>query len=219
MKLSPTQQSILELIAERIDEEGMPPSQTEIARAMGFKGVRAAQYHLDALEQAGAIERVPGRARGIRLSQPWQAPQRSLQLAAPAEDTIRLPVLGRVAAGAPIGSGAEDIDPDGPSVLLDPQLFDPIPDYLLRVQGQSMRDEGILDGDLVGVRRTAEARSGEVVVARLDEEITIKVLRCDEDAISLLPSNPAYEPIVVSADQDFAIEGIYCGLLRPGRSR
>lgn len=219
MKLSPTQQSILELIAERIDEEGMPPSQTEIARAMGFKGVRAAQYHLDVLEQAGAIERIPGRARGIRLCQPWHAPQRSLELVPPSGDALRLPVLGRVAAGAPIGSGAVDGDADGESVLLDPDLFHPIPDYLLRVQGQSMRDEGILDGDLVGVRRATEARSGQVVVARLDDEITIKVLRRDEDAISLLPCNPAYDPIVLSPDRDFAIEGIYCGLLRPGWGR
>ena len=102
-------------------------------------------------------------------------------------------------------------------VLLDRVFFSPAPDYLLRVKGDSMRDEGILDGDLIGVHRTAEARSGQIVVARIDDEITVKLLKMGKDGIRLLPRNPDYPPIVVQADQDFAIEGLYCGLVRPNR--
>ncbi len=214
MKLTDTQHAILALIAERIEADGLPPSQTEIARAFGFKGVRAAQYHLEALETAGAIERLPGRARGIRIKHALASPQASLPLATLDDDAVRLPVLGRVAAGAPIGSGA-DIESDA-SLVLDRGLFRPVPDYLLRVQGDSMRDEGILEGDLVGVRRSIEARNGQIVVARIDEEITIKEFQRRADGIRLLPRNPDYAPIEVRPDQDFAIEGLYCGLIRPG---
>ena len=215
MDLTQTQQAILQMIAERIDSEGMPPSQTEIARAFGFKGVRSAQYHLDALEAAGAIERVPGRARGIRLVRPADEADAAAQPAASAaaEQVLRLPVLGRVAAGLPIGadigSGADDF------VVLDKVFFSPAPDYLLKVQGDSMRDEGIFDGDLIGVHRTREARSGQIVVARIDDEITVKLLKIGKDRIRLLPRNPDYAPIEVLPDQDFAIEGLYCGLVRP----
>lgn len=210
MELTDTQRAILALIAERIDAEGMPPSQTEIARAFGFKGVRAAQYHLEALEAAGAIERIPGRARGIRVLQAPVAPQQQLQL----DDALQLPVLGQVAAGAPIGADgglAEQV------LILDRVLFSPAPDYLLKVKGDSMRDEGIFDGDLIGVHRTSDARSGQIVVARIDEEITVKLLKVGRDRIRLLPRNPDFEPIVVAPDQDFAIEGLYCGLVRPNR--
>ena len=212
--LSETQQAILGLIAERIEAEGMPPSQAEIARAFGFKGVRAAQYHLDALEAAGAIERVPGRARGIRIRQMPALPQGQLELAA-ANDALRLPVLGRVAAGAPIGSGFDAAAED--YVLLDRVFFSPAPDYLLKVQGDSMIDEGIFDGDLIGVHRTSDARSGQIVVARVDEEVTVKLLKLGRDGVRLLPRNPDYAPIEVRPDQEFAIEGLYCGLVRPNR--
>ncbi|ALN85291.1 MULTISPECIES: transcriptional repressor LexA [Lysobacter] len=215
MNLTDTQQAILALIAERIDAEGLPPSQAEIAKAFGFKGVRAAQYHLDALETAGAIERMPGRARGIRVLQPPPQAQRELGLASANEDAIRLPVLGRVAAGSPIGSGA-GVEPDN-YVLLDRNMFFPSPDYLLKVKGDSMRDEGIFDGDLIGVHRTHDARSGQIVVARIDDEITVKLLKIGKDRIRLLPRNPDYAPIEVQPDQDFAIEGLYCGLVRPNR--
>ncbi|MCL1633257.1 transcriptional repressor LexA [Luteimonas sp. SX5] len=213
MELSENQQAILALIAERIEADGMPPSQTEIARALGFKGVRAAQYHLEALEAAGAIERVPGRARGIRLLQPPVAPQRELALDDVASDAVRLPVLGQVAAGVPIGAdiGSDDY------VLLDRNFFSPAPDYLLKVKGDSMRDEGIFHGDLIGVHRTRDARSGQIVVARIDDEITVKLLKLGKDRIRLLPRNPDYSPIDVQPDQDFAIEGLYCGLVRPNR--
>ncbi|RDZ28887.1 transcriptional repressor LexA [Lysobacter silvisoli] len=214
MDLTDTQQAILALIAERIEAEGFPPSQTEIARAFGFKGVRAAQYHLEALEAAGAIERMPGRARGIRVLQPPPAQQGRLPLAAN-DDALRLPVLGRVAAGLPIGSGAQYDTED--YVLLDRNMFFPSPDYLLKVKGDSMRDEGIFDGDLIGVHRTGDARSGQIVVARIDDEITVKLLKVGKDRIRLLPRNPDYAAIEVRPDQDFAIEGLYCGLVRPNR--
>ncbi|HEY2346540.1 MAG TPA: transcriptional repressor LexA [Xanthomonadaceae bacterium] len=219
MPLTDTQNAILALIAERIDVEGMPPSQTEIARACGFKGVRAAQYHLEALEAAGAIERVPGRARGIRVLQAPKPPQAEIafapaKAAEPTDDNaLRVPLLGQVAAGLPIGAdiGSDDY------ILLDRVLFAPAPDYVLRVKGDSMRDEGIFDGDLIGVHRTRDARSGQIVVARIGEEITVKLLKIGKDAIRLLPRNPDYEPIVVRPDEDFAIEGLYCGLVRPNR--
>lgn len=212
MDLTETQQAILQLIAERIERDGVPPSQTEIARAFGFKAVRGAQYHLEALEQAGAIRRVPGQARGIRLVTPVPA----APVAAPAandDSVLRLPILGRVAAGLPIGADL----PTDDYVVLDKVFFSPAPDYLLKVQGDSMIDEGIFDGDLIGVHRTRDARSGQIVVARIDEEITVKLLKIGRDRIRLLPRNPDYAPIEVLPDQDFAIEGLYCGLLRPNR--
>ncbi|MGY1425084.1 transcriptional repressor LexA [Lysobacter sp. A289] len=219
--LTETQQAILALIVDSIAEEGVPPSQVEIARAMGFAGVRAAQYHLDALEQAGAISRLPGKARGIRVLGPAVSEASdnggngdATGMPGPAaEEALRLPVLGRVAAGTPIGAdiGSDDY------VLMDRNIFFPSPDYLLKVQGDSMRDEGIFDGDLIGVHRTPEARNGQIVVARIDDEITVKLLKVGKDRIRLLPRNPDYQPIEVQPDQDFAIEGLYCGLVRRGR--
>src|SRR4249919_1765930 len=207
MDLTETQQAILALIAERIARDGVPPSQTEIAHAFGFKGVRAAQYHLEAMESAGAIQRLPGKARGIRIVHP--------EGLAPAanDDALRLPVLGRVAAGVPIGA---DVVGDS-YVMLDRVFFSPAPDYLLKVKGDSMVDEGIFDGDLIGVHRTRDARSGQIVVARVDDAITVKLLKMSADRIRLLPRNPDYAPIDVQPGQDFAIEGLYCGLVRPNR--
>jgi repressor LexA len=214
--LSETQQAILDLITRRIEAEGVPPSQAEIASALGFKGVRAAQYHLEILEQAGAIKRIPGQARGIRLcgtSDGDDAP-RPVRQRERDDSALHLPVLGRVAAGTPIGNDALDADN---VVLIDRSFFFPTPDYLLKVKGDSMRDDGIYDGDLIGVHRTSQARSGDIVIARVDEEITVKRLKIGRDGIRLLPRNPDYAPIEVRPDQDFAIEGLYCGLVRPSR--
>ena len=209
MSLTDTQRAIHAFIAERIEGDGFAPSQAEIARAFGFKGVRAAQYHLEALEAAGVVERTPGRARGLRLLQVPDIPQ---QLPLPADDSaLHLPVLGQVAAGLPIGAdiGSEQV------VLMDRALFSPAPDYLLKVKGDSMRDEGIFDGDLIGVHRTSEARNGQVGIARIDDEVTVKLLKIAQGRIRLLPRNPDYAPIEVQPGQDFAIEGLYCGLVRP----
>lgn len=213
MDLSDTQLAILDLITRRIEAEGVPPSQTEIASALGFRGVRGAQYHLEILEQAGAIKRIPGQARGIRLCAVPEEPAAKSASPRANDDALRLPVLGRVAAGTPIGAdiGSDEV------VLLDRNLFFPSPDYLLKVKGDSMRDDGIFDGDLIGVHRTPTARSGEIVVARIDDEITVKRLKLGKDGIRLLPRNPDYAPIQVRPDQDFAIEGLYCGLVRPSR--
>ncbi|MDE2408122.1 MAG: transcriptional repressor LexA [Xanthomonadaceae bacterium] len=210
MSLTDTQRAIHLFLAERIEADGFAPSQTEIARAFGFKGVRAAQYHLEALEAAGAIGRSPGRARSLRLLQQPEDRPHQLPLTAN-EDTLHLPVLGQVAAGVPIGAdiGSEQM------VLMDRALFTPTPDYLLKVKGDSMRDEGIFDGDLIGVHRTREARNGQVVIARIDDEITVKLLRIAQGKVRLLPRNPDYAPIEVQPGQEFAIEGLYCGLVRP----
>ena len=211
MDLTDTQRAIHAFIAERIEGDGFAPSQAEIARAFGFKGVRGAQYHLEALEAAGIVERSPGRARSLRL---LQLPDGPRQAELPANDDIlQLPVLGQVAAGVPIGAdiGSEQV------VLMDRAFFTPTPDYLLKVKGDSMRDEGIFDGDLIGVHRTSEARNGQVVIARIDDEITVKLLKIGQGRIRLLPRNPDYAPIEVLPDQDFAIEGLYCGLVRPNR--
>ena len=163
----------------------------------------------EALEVAGILERSPGRARSLRLLQLPDGPQ---QLELPAnDDALRLPVLGQVAAGVPIGAdiGSEQV------VLMDRAFFSPTPDYLLKVRGDSMRDEGIFDGDLIGVHRTSDARSGQVVIARIDDEVTVKLLKIGQGRIRLLPRNPDYAPIEVQPGQDFAIEGLYCGLVRP----
>ena len=214
MSLTDTQRNIHAFIAERIEADGFAPSQAEIARAFGFKGVRAAQYHLEALEAAGIVERTAGVARSLRLLQLPDGPQ---QLPLPTnDDVLQLPVLGQVAAGVPIGAdiGSEQV------VLMDRTFFSPAPDYLLKVKGDSMRDEGIFDGDLIGVHRTSDARNGQVVIARIDDEITVKLLKIGQGplgnrTIRLLPRNPDYAPIEVQPGQDFAIEGLYCGLVRP----
>lgn len=214
MDLTDTQQAILAFLAERIEADGFAPSQSEISRAFGFKGVRGAQYHLEALEAAGAIERRPGLARSLRVLQPPPSAQADLPLETAIPDSaMQLPVLGQVAAGAPIGAdiGSEQV------LILDRVLFSPAPDYLLKVKGDSMRDEGIFDGDLIGVHRTPTARSGQIVVARLDDEITVKLLKTGGERIRLLPRNPDYAPIEVQPGQDFAIEGLYCGLVRPNK--
>jgi repressor LexA len=215
MEITQNQQAILNFIAERIGQDGGSPSQTEIANAFGFRGVRAAQYHLDILEQAGYIRRLPGQARGIRLCHPEPAESsEDVEIPLPTKnqsyEALRLPVLGRVAAGLPIGADITGED----YVLLDRVFFYPAPDYLLKVKGDSMRDDGIFDGDLVGIHRTNQAKSDQIVVARIDDEITIKRLKITKNGYRLLPRNPDFAPIDIRPDQDFEIEGLYCGLIR-----
>lgn len=197
--LSSRRAAILAFIRKRVTEQGHPPSLAEIAEAAGLASRGAARKHVLALAEAGLIEVASGQARGIRPS----GPRTSL---------LQLPVLGRVAAGPPIGADAGLVD----TLALDARLFSTRPDYLLRVQGDSMIEDGILDGDLVGVRRTPEARDGQVVVARLEGELTIKRLARGKGGIRLLPRNPAYAPIEVRRGQDFAVEGVFCGLVRRG---
>ncbi|QTT88267.1 transcriptional repressor LexA [Pseudomonas chlororaphis] len=199
--LSPRRSAILTFIRERIAEHGQPPSLAEISEAFGFASRSVARKHVIALTEAGFIEVNPNQARGIRLlNQP------------PRPELLEIPVLGRVAAGRPIGADAEVHS----RLLLDPALFSRTPDYLLRVQGDSMIDDGILDGDLVAVRRDSEVRNGQIVVARLDGEVTIKRFERLADGVRLLPRNPAYAPILIGEDRDLAIEGVFCGLVRQG---
>ena len=199
--LSLRRAAILTFIRERVTGQGQPPSLAEIAEAGGLASRGAARKHVLALAEAGLIEVASGQARGIR---PAGSRTRTALL--------QVPVLGRVAAGPPIGADAGLVD----TLSLDARLFSTRPDYLLRVQGDSMIEDGILDGDLVGVRRTPEANDGQVVVARLEGELTIKRLARGKGGIRLLPRNPAYAPIEVRRGQDFAIEGVFCGLVRRG---
>jgi len=207
--LTDRQQAILDFIGATVEAEGMPPTLAEIARAFGFNQTRAAHKHLLALEAKGHLTLLPGKARGIRLHGRNAYAGARLKRRA---DSLELPVLGRVAAGAPIGANA-----DGEAerhLLLDRAMFFPTPDYLLKVKGDSMVDDGIFDGDLIAVHRTPVAENGQIVVARLDGEVTVKRLRRNKDGIALLPRNPDYAPILVPVGADFAIEGLYCGLVR-----
>ena len=208
-ELTERQQAILGFVRERIQADGLPPTWAEIAGAFGFRQTRAAQKHLQAIAAKGYLTLLPGKARGIRLEA-----HRDFPRSRRGDAQLSLPVLGRVAAGAPIGADAGGDGGVERVLAFDPALFSPQPDYLLRVQGDSMREEGILDGDLVAVRRGNDARNGQVVVARLDEELTIKRLELARGRIRLLPRNPGYAPIEVQPGQDFAIEGRYCGLVR-----
>ncbi len=202
-QLTPRQKEILELIQSFIDEFGMPPTRAEIARELGFRSANAAEEHLRALQKKGVLELVPGASRGIQLKD-------SLR------DQLGLPLVGRVAAGSPI-LAEEHIETH---YRVDPALFDPKPHYLLRVHGMSMKDAGILDGDLVAVHRTPEVRSRQIVVARLEDEVTVKRYRQDGSMVWLLPENEDFEPIQVDlAEQTMVIEGVVVGVIRDGIPR
>lgn len=205
--LTPRQTEILRLIQRAIAETGMPPTRAEIAQELGFKSANAAEEHLRALARKGVIALVPGASRGIKL-----------------KDTIReqmsLPLIGRVAAGRPI-LAEENIES---RFNIDPDIFSPRPHYLLKVVGMSMKDAGILDGDLVAVHRTADVRNRQIVVARLENEVTVKRYKQDGSTVWLLPENPDFEPIKVnmresrSGETPLIIEGVVVGVLRRGKT-
>jgi repressor LexA len=200
--LTRRQNEILNLIRRQIETTGFPPTRADICQALGFKSPNAAESHLRALEAKGAIEMMPGASRGIRIvAQGARAPEFSL------------PVVGRVAAGEPI-LAIEHIEDH---YRVDPRLFKPRADYLLRVRGHSMREVGILDGDLLAVHRRSQAESGQIVVARVnDEEVTVKRFhRRSAYLVRLLPENPDFDPIELDLRQDtLAIEGLGVGVLR-----
>ncbi|HEY8245568.1 MAG TPA: transcriptional repressor LexA [Steroidobacteraceae bacterium] len=203
-RLTARQQQILDWIRAHIETAGMPPTRAEIAAGLGFSTASSAEDHLQALAKKGAIELMAGTSRGLRL--------RDLP-GMPIQGT--LPLVGRVAAGHPI-LAAEHIEG---RYRIDPTLFSPSADFLLRVRGASMQDAGILDGDLLAVHKTAEARSGQVVVARLGDEVTVKRLKRRGRDIVLLPENAAFAPIEVDpAKTSFSIEGIGVGLVRAARA-
>lgn len=210
-KLTARQQEILNLIRAEIKRTGFPPTRAEIAQALGFRSPNAAEDHLKALARKGAIILTAGASRGIRLAEPEAPAPESKLLAAAAESlSLMLPLVGRVAAGNPI-LAAEHIERE---ISVEPSLFNPAPDYLLRVRGLSMRDAGILDGDLLAVRKTPEARNGRIIVARLGDEVTVKRLQRKGNLLQLLPENADFSPIVVRPSDDFAVEGIAVGLIR-----
>lgn len=192
--LTARQQEILDFIRSTVESEGRPPTRAEVCTAFGFRSPNAAETHLRALAAKGAILLEEGRARGIRLA-----------------EALGLPLVGRVAAGSPI-LAAEHVEA---RFQLDPALFSPRADYLLRVRGMSMRDAGILDGDLLAVHRTSEVRNGQIVVARVEDEVTVKRLARKGPIVELLPANPDFEPIVVDTrSASLEIEGLAVGLIR-----
>jgi repressor LexA len=197
-ELTARQAEVLQLIADFLQATGFPPTRAEIAAQLGFRSPNAAEDHLRALERKGYIEMLPGASRGIRL-----------------RENMGIPVVGRVAAGSPI-LAEQHIQG---RYQLDPALFKPRADYLLKVRGMSMRDAGILEGDLLAVHRTSEARSGQIVVARLGNEVTVKRFRRQGNQVQLLPENPDFEPILVDLKRNFfAIEGLGVGIIRNGKS-
>lgn len=204
--LTPRQQQVFDLIKTRIEESGMPPTRAEIAKELGFRSANAAEEHLKALARKQAIEIVPGASRGIRI----------LLNDNPANDEpeeLGLPLIGRVAAGEPI-LAQEHVETH---YRVDPSMFKPQADFLLRVYGESMKDIGIMDGDLLAVHKTQDVRNGQVVVARIDDEVTVKRLKKQGNKVELLPENSEFKPIVVDLrQQSFTIEGLAVGVIRNG---
>ncbi len=208
LKLTARQQQVLDLIQAEIANSGFPPTRAEIARALGFKSANAAEDHLKALARKGAIILTPGASRGIRLATTNQ--KKSIKRASNFD--FSLPLIGRVAAGNPI-LAHENIERE---ISIEQGLFATKPDYLLRVNGYSMRDAGILDGDLLAVKKTPQANHGQIVVARIHDEVTVKRLWHKNNSIQLLPENPDFQPIKIQPHDDFAIEGRAVGLIRSG---
>ncbi len=201
--LTPRQRQILKLIQQCIADNGMPPTRAEIAQEFGFKSANAAEEHLRALQRKGVIDLIPGASRGIQLKD-------SLR------EQLGLPLIGRVAAGKPM-LAEEHIEA---RYQIDPKIFQPKAHYLLKVRGMSMKDAGIFDGDLVAVHRTPEVRNRQIVVARLDDEVTVKRYKQDGRVVWLLPENDEFEPIRVDMkEQSLVIEGVVVGVLRHGKSK
>jgi repressor LexA len=213
-KLTARQQQIFELVRHAIESTGAPPTRAEIAAELGFKSANAAEEHLQALARKGMLELIGGTSRGIRLkSDVLGAVNRARQFSLPIPSLaqLTLPLIGRVAAGAPI-LAQEHVEQ---SYAVEPSLFAKKPDYLLRVKGMSMRDIGILDGDLLAVQSAKDARNGQIVVARVGEEVTVKRFKRGPEGIQLLPENSEFQPILITENSDnFAIEGLAVGLIR-----
>src|SRR5574337_682068 len=219
-KLTPRQQQILDLVQSAIERKGAPPTRAEIAAELGFRSANAAEEHLQALARKGVIELVGGTLRGIRLQSDtvralnaarFSQIGKQYSLPLPSLAQLSLPLVGRVAAGAPI-LAQEHIDQ---TYLMEASLFARRPDYLLKVRGMSMRDAGIIDGDLLAVQKAAEAKNGQIVVARVGDDVTVKRLHRTRHGIELHPENPEFEPIVIGpGETQFALEGIAVGLLR-----
>jgi repressor LexA len=212
-KLTARQQQVFDLIRRAIERTGFPPTRAEIAAELGFSSANSAEEHLRALARKGVIELAAGASRGIRLlgggeDSPYQftLPHASIM-------QLSLPLIGRVAAGSPI-LAQEHISQH---YACDPALFSSKPDYLLKVRGLSMRDAGILDGDLLAVQKKSEAKDGQIIIARLGDDVTVKRLKRRPNGLELIAENPDYENIFVqTGSAEFALEGIAVGLIRPG---
>lgn len=215
-KLTARQQQILDLVQSSIERTGAPPTRAEIAAELGFRSANAAEEHLQALARKGVIELVGGTSRGIRLQSDTlrslnQLRNKQFALPLPSLSQLALPLVGRVAAGSPI-LAQEHIDQ---TYTVEASMFPRRPDYLLRVRGMSMRDAGILDGDLLAVQRAKDAKNGQIVVARLNDEVTVKRFRRVRGTIELIPENPDFQTLVVTPDSgDFELEGLAVGLIR-----
>jgi len=209
IKLTARQEEILNLIKSAIENTGFPPTRAEIAAELGFKSANAAEEHLKALARKGAIEITAGTSRGIRLLGSFAESSAPMPHVPPAL-LMSLPLIGRVAAGSPI-LAQENLET---SYSVDPNLFSSKPDYLLKVRGESMRDIGIMDGDLLAVKKVDSAKNGQIVVARLGNEVTVKRYRRNGATIELLPENSDFKTITVQPEDEFALEGLAVGLLR-----
>ena len=214
-KLTDRQQQILELVQSAIERTGAPPTRAEIAAELGFKSANAAEEHLQALARKGVIELIGGTSRGIRLrSETLRALNESrgkqFSLPLPSLSQLTLPLVGRVAAGSPI-LAQEHIDQ---TYLVEASMFPRRPDYLLKVRGMSMRDAGIIDGDLLAVQKAKDAKNDQIVVARLGDEVTVKRFRRTRGTVELIPENPDFKTIVLDGDVDFELEGLAVGLIR-----
>jgi len=198
--LTPNQARVLHFLQRAIHDSGMPPTRAEIAAELGFRSPNAAEEHLRALARKGVIQLLPGTSRGIRLADAIR-------------EQLGLPLVGRVAAGRPILSEENIVE----HLQIDPSVFAPRPHYLLKVVGMSMKDAGILDGDLVAVHRTSEIRNRQIIVARLEDEVTVKRYRQEGSVVWLLPENAQFEPMRVDLrQQSLLIEGVVVGVLRRG---
>ena len=201
LKLTPRQAEILAFIKQCLEDNGYPPTRAEIAQQLGFKSPNAAEEHLKALARKGAIEMTPGASRGIRI--PGFEPS--------SDEETGLPIIGRVAAGAPI-LAQQHVEE---SCRINPEFFHPRADYLLRVRGMSMKDVGILDGDLLAVHTTKDARNGQIVVARIDDEVTVKRFKREGQKVWLIAENPEFAPIEIDLEeQELVIEGLSVGVIR-----
>ena len=213
VKLTARQQQILDLIKSAIARTGAPPTRAEIATELGFKSANAAEEHLQALARKGVINLVSGTSRGIRLKSDALRSineSRGHQFSLSSFAQLALPLIGRVAAGSPI-LAQEHVDK---TYYVENSLFQRKPDYLLKVRGMSMRDAGIMDGDLLAVQATKDAKNGQIVVARLGDEVTVKRFKRNKHLIELHPENPDYQTIVVEPGEPFEIEGLAVGLIR-----
>ncbi len=196
IKLTKRQTEVLNIIKRNIEETGYPPTRAEIANELGFKSANAAEEHIKAIAKKGAIEIVPGASRGIRL---------------PANHNPGIPIVGQVAAGNPI-LAEENIED---YCSLQPDFFSPSADYFLRVKGMSMKDVGILDGDLLAVHRTEQARNGQIVVARIEDDVTVKRFHKNKHEVQLIAENEEFDPIIVDLrEQELFIEGLGVGVIR-----